>query len=352
MVHGTHPSKKQPMRLHYIPILVLSILLAACASTPRTPLWLTSPGEVYPERQYLTAIGSGNSLHAAQNNAIGNLARTFRADVRASQTLVDDYLETVRDEDINLARVTSLISTTQVESNLEMLNVQTYETHQDGQTFYVLAGFERLPTSTVYSREITNNDMIIESLLGQAARENGVIRKMGFYRSALVISQINENLSLQRDHILNRTVPFNPETERRLEIDRRLDELAAQATVRIQTPADFPRELEGALRSVFQELGFTSGDGVSSALLDVSAAFVTEVTDLGRDDAAFRHWTVTVDIKDNQTRTDFRTFFHEGRAGAASDDQAVRRAARDARNVVERPFKNFVEEQLRDLIRN
>ncbi|AXJ02423.1 LPP20 lipoprotein [Cyclonatronum proteinivorum] len=341
-------------QLFTIPLtLALSIMLISCASTPRTPQWLTSPGDVYPDQQYLTAIGSGSSLQAAQDNAAGNLARTFRADVQASQTLVDDFLETMQGEDVNLNRITSLISTTQVTSDLEMLNVQMYETHRSPEgTYYVLIGFERLPTSIIYSREITSNDMVIESIVGQAERDNSVIRKMGFYRAALTISRVNENLSQQRDLILARSVPFNTETERRLEIERKLDELADQATVEIHTSDDFPRELDGALRGAFQELGFRTGEGVGSALLNVRADFLMEDTDLGRTDAHFKHWSLTVDIQDTQTRTDFSSFFREGRTGAATEDQASRRTARDARAAVERPFKTFLEAQLRELIRD
>lgn len=341
------------MKTKLLLLLALSLIIASCASAPRTPLWLTSPGEVYPDRQYLTAIGSGASLQAAQDNATANLARTFRADVQASQTLIDDYLETMRNEDVNLNRVTSLISTTQVTSNLEMLNVQVYETFRStDNTFYVLVGFERLPTSTIYSREITSNDMVIEARMRQAERENSVIRKMGFYRSALTVSQVNENLSRQRDQILNRSVPFNPETERRLEIERKLDELSAQATVRINTTADFPRELDGALRGAFQELGFRMGESVNNPLLDVRAAFIMEDADLGRTDAHFKHWSVEIEITDNQAGTDFRSFFQEGRSGAATEDQVSRRTARDARNAIERPFRDFLAAQLRDLIQD
>lgn len=332
--------------------LVFIVLMTAvsCASTSRTPAWLTSPGDVYPENQYLTAIGSGNSLQAAQNNAIANLARIFRADVRADQTLVDDYIETMRNEDVDLERVTSLISTTRIESNMEMLNVQTYETHRSGDTYYVLSGFERLRTSTIYSREMTNNEMQIDELRSRVSAEQSIIRKMALLRSALIVSEVNENLSKQRDQILNRSVPFNSEVEQRLEIEREIEELSRQATIRLRTADDFPGELEGAMKSVFQEMGFTIGESVTDPLLDVHAQFIVEDTDLGRDDAVFKHWSVIIDITDNQTRTDFRQFFHEDRAGAASEDQATRRSARDARNVIERPFKSFVDQQLRSLL--
>jgi len=146
-------------------------------------------------------------------------------------------------------------------------------------------------------------------------------------------------------------VAFNPEVEQRLEIERDIESLAREATVRLRVPDNFPRELNGALQTVFQDLGFTMGDAVSDPLLDVVAAFEMETADLGRDDGVFKHWTVSIDIKDNQTRTDFRQFFHEGRSGAISEDQAVRRSARDARNVIERPFRTFVDKQLRELIR-
>ncbi len=331
-------------------LLFVIMMTAVSCSTTRTPGWLSSPGEAYPENQYLTAVGSGSSLQAAQNNAIGNLARIFRADVRADQTLVDDYIETMRNEDVDLERITSLISTTRIESNMEMLNVQVYETHQDNGTYYVLAGFERLRTSTIYSREISNNEMQISELRSRASGEESVIRKMSLLRSALVVSEVNENLSRQRDQILNRSVQYNPEVEQRLAIEREIEELSRQATIRLRMADGFPRELDGALKTVFQDMGFRLGESVTDPLLEVHAQFIVEDTDLGRDDAVFKHWSVIIDITDTQTRTDFRQFFHEGRTGAASDDQATRRSARDARDVIERPFRSFVDQQMRSLI--
>ncbi|MCH8568354.1 MAG: LPP20 family lipoprotein [Balneolales bacterium] len=327
------------------------LLSCGSSSSTRAPLWLTSPGEVYAESRYLTAIGSGPSLQQAQNSAYGNLARIFRADVQANQTMVDDFLETMSNEDVNLERITSLISTTRIESNLEVLNVQTYETYFDGETHYVLAGFERLRTSTIYSREMANNEMVIDNLRSRANSEQSIIKKLGLLRSAKLISDVNVNLSQQRDHILNRSVPFNPEVETRIEIETEIEQLKRQATVRIRNSERLPNELNSALRSVFQGLGFTMGDSVTNPLLEIIPNFEKQPANIGRDDAYFIAWNLSIDIIDNQTRTDFRQFSHSSRSGAISADQADRRTTRDAKETIEKQFKTFLDSQLRNLIK-
>ncbi len=53
--------------------LLLILSIAACSSTPQPPVWLSQPTKVYPENQYLSAVGQGQDPEQAKQIALAKL---------------------------------------------------------------------------------------------------------------------------------------------------------------------------------------------------------------------------------------------------------------------------------------
>ena len=346
------PPLFRPARASLIGLLFTTLLLGACGSSG-PPAWVSSPDEAYNPNQYLTAVGDGESNQRAQDTALGNLTRIFRADIQASERLLEEYREVADGDRVKIDWVSELVSSTEITSDMELLNVRIYESYTaaDG-THYALAGLERQPTAVLYTREISNNEMQLRALEQRAEDERSTLARIGLLRSALTIAKINTELARQRDIIMGRPADASTELSRKLALEEQIETLGRQASVFVERNEAAPPELENALESVFQEMGLMMASEPGQALLHVRLNYSIEDAGMSRDDADFRMWSVRVEMEDQQMNRSFASFFREGRTGAPTETQSIRRSARDARNAIERPFKTFITKEMQALVSN
>ncbi|MFW6347121.1 MAG: hypothetical protein ACOC2C_00750 [Cyclonatronaceae bacterium] len=336
--------------VHVASFFMVVCFLSACGSAG-PPVWVSSPDEVYAPNEYLTAVGDGDSNQRAQDTALANLARIFKADIQTTETLVEEYREVADDERVEVDWVSELVSATEISTGLELLNARIYESYSapDGM-YYALAGLERMPTSALYTREISNNEMQIRALQERAENERSTLASIGLLRSALTIAKVNEELVRQRNVIMGRPAESSSELSQRLALEERIEALGRRASVYVESNQNAPAELEDALKSVFQEMGLQMSSSRQQALLHVRLSFDLEDAGMNRDDADFRMWSVRVAIEDQQMNRSFAQFFQEGRSGAPTETQSRRRSVRDARNAIEQPFQRFINAQMRELV--
>ena len=79
-----------PVVLRRILLIGLAVLLSSCAMSSSQPGWVT--GDLTPEyskKNFVTAIGTGDDLEAAQVAAKGELSRVFSAQLKSEIELVD-----------------------------------------------------------------------------------------------------------------------------------------------------------------------------------------------------------------------------------------------------------------------
>jgi hypothetical protein len=77
--------------MNRISILLLPALLAGCATTAKTPDWVSGPAKAYPASQYLTGRGDAASVEQAQDRARADLAKIFEVAVSAESEDVQTF---------------------------------------------------------------------------------------------------------------------------------------------------------------------------------------------------------------------------------------------------------------------
>ncbi len=58
------------------------------------PDWLANPKSVYPDDQFLSAVGAGDTRRAAENSAAASLSRIFESRIESDERLSDQSRET------------------------------------------------------------------------------------------------------------------------------------------------------------------------------------------------------------------------------------------------------------------
>jgi hypothetical protein len=319
---------------------------AAQQSASSPPNWFLNPDEAYSESRYLTAVSSASSAQAAQNNAFGNLARIFEADIQASQDLRDEYREVQESGDVTQSRQeTRMITRSDIQSNQKLLNSEVLEQQQVGDTYYALVGMERQETISIYSEEIKTNRGKIKDYRASAQETDNPITRLAFLQKALVLAKVNDRLVTQRNIVAGGSAPSmgsSPVTA----LEKSVREAQAACPVVVQTGSDdIPSSIVDQVGATLETAGFRVVDRPDEAILEALVKY-DERPALESREEEFLRWTMAIELTDRTIQQTLETFTTEQRAGGMSEAGVKRRAHNAARRVVENDFSTFLNQTL------
>jgi hypothetical protein len=319
---------------------------AAQQSASSAPNWFLNPDEAYSENMYLTAVASASSAQAAQNQAFGNLARIFEADIQASQELRDEYEEVQQSGDVTQSRQeTRMITRSDVQSNQKLLNSEVLEQQQVGDTYYALVGMERQETVSIYSQEIESNRSKVEDYRATAKETDNPITRLAFLQKALVIAKVNERLVTQRNIVAGGSAPSSASSPVTA-LETSVREAQAACPVVVQAGSDdIPSSIVDQVGATLETAGFRVVDEGGDAVLEALVKY-DERPALESRDEEFLRWTLAIELTDRTIQQTLETFTTEQRAGAMSEAAVKRRAHNGARRAVENDFSAFLNQTL------
>ena len=169
-------------------LMVLSI--AACSSTQnQPPQWLTQPAKVYPQSQYLAAVGQGRDVEQAKQIALANLSRIFSVSISEEQ-IDKSYFSTEQGKTHN--EVTRFISAT---ANQQLKGAVIKETYQEPQgQSYAVAVMEKLPAAKIFRESIRQLDRKVSGNLSYAKNEApNFFKALKALEQAHTAQQLREN---------------------------------------------------------------------------------------------------------------------------------------------------------------
>lgn len=327
------------------------LFVSACSSQKNVtgsglPAWVDNPGSVYDESEYLMATGSGSTLKEAHDDALGNLSRIFQADINASQELVDEFIETSRNDEFSSEQTTQLLNITRIGSRQSLINTRILESEvADNGTYYALAGMNRRETASIHNREITNNELKISEYEISAEQETDPLQSLILLKKALVLAEVNENLSRQRSILLGRASGGGLNTMALTRVQEKFRIIKQQVPVHIYS-VSASETILSAVAGVFQQEGFSIDNSGREPILKVTVDYLYREAEMNREDSEFVKWELIVDIEHNRSGRSLKTFTTEGRDGALSYNDALKRADFTARKKIENGFKKFLKQEL------
>lgn len=331
-----------------------ALLLVSCSSSGNTsgngtPGWVTNPANEYSESQYLMAVGSGSTLREAQTDAFSRLSQIFQMDIDASEQLYSETIDRNVNNNLYSQSTSKLLNNVRIGTKQELMNTTILDSDVDKfGTYYALAGMDRAESSRIYKQEISNNSIQIDEYENAADNEQNILQKMILLTKAKAVASANVMLSKQLNIILGGAGTGGEATEDLTRIQEKFRNTQQKANVTIQTN-NATETVKSAINAVLQNAGFNITQNLSEAILAVSLNFQTQEADLNRDDAEFVKWEMMIEVTDLQTSRSFKTFMAEGRDGAPSYADALKRADFTAKSKIEKDFNTFLNNQLLQL---
>ncbi|HBX65168.1 MAG TPA: hypothetical protein DEG32_03110, partial [Balneolaceae bacterium] len=175
--------------------------------------------------------------------------------------------------------------------------------------------------------------------------ESNILQKLVLLTKARAVASANEVLTRQLNVIQGGAGTGGDATTTLTRIQEKFRAIQLQANVSIQSD-NATYTVKSAVAGAFQKEGFSIIENTENAILGVTINYQTQEANLNRDDAEFVKWELVIEIEDKQSDRSFRTFMVEGRDGAPSYSDALKRADFTARNKIEKDFAQFLNNEL------
>ena len=330
------------------------LVLAACAtggassasSASSLPSWYLDPKSVYPDDQYLTAVGTGDSRRDAEQQAMAGLTQTFEARVSVDQRTRERYSEIMSTEGAASETEIQLLQNTRVQSGQTLLNVQFGEAAvDDSGRVHSIAYLERAPTAAVYGDLIGKNANQVQRYLQQADAASSALAEYAYLSAASVVARANEVLIDQ----LRIISPGNPGGQVPYDVTsvvQRHAEVGQRLTTSVQVDGAAGERVASVVRQAIGADLFPIG--TQNPVLSVQGRADFAPAESG-DNFESVEWTLTLDLRGPDGRS-LVTLQEEDRSSGVSEEAATAFAYADMEDVIRDEFVAAVQRYFEQLV--
>jgi hypothetical protein len=296
------------------------------------PEWISNPEKSYPNSQFMTAVGTGDSRKEAENSAASSLSQIFQSKIKSEETINARYLELMKSDQSSLESQTNINKNISVSSEQTLFNVRYPESYTDklGKV-YALGVIEREPTAVIYKNKMDDNSTRVAAFVKKYNELKDPIKKYANIGAALVTAKVNETLREQLQIIMPGT-GVQSDTAYSLE---RITELCSDAQKAvpfvIDVSGDQKNDVTGFVGDMLSGLGFSVIE--KGGALAVTGTESVEPINLQNDQMKFVRWSYQFSISDASGMV-IISLSEAGREAHVTQSEAVARALRTMRDKI------------------
>ncbi len=325
-------------------LAVSALVIAACAAGPapaptargqELPDWYLNPSAVYPDEVYLTAVGTGDTRRAAEQQAMAGLSQIFEAEIEVDMTTRERYRDIMTGSGTLSETEVELAQTTSVRSAQNLLNVQMGEAAVDESgRVHAIAYIERIPTGRLYVDLIEKNGEQVRYFLDQARTSESPVRAYAWVSAAAIVATGNELLRDQLRIIAPAMgqiiqLPYVYEDVLQERVDG-----ASRMRVSVAVDGDEGDRVGGTVRQALGRERFPISS--DNPVLRVTGRVSVEEVALS-DDFETARWVLNLAMS-GPDGVELLSYDDQGRASAVTIDSAKAFAYRDVQQAVEQNF--------------
>ena len=303
-------------------LLLSGLLLCSCTSLrDSVPAWVQNPQFIYPESDYLVAVGEGDTRRAAENAAAANLSRIFEARIESDERLIDQ----VRETDRSLERTVDFSTDINVLSAQTLYNIRHAEAWTDDNgRVHAIAYLDRRRTAALYREKMDEEQKQVDLLRARAAESADPLTAYALLRTAVRHADEAADLLNQLNIIHPPAAAGSSAGYDAYALRRALAKTAQQIRVEIHMDGDLDGRIASTLEHLITGYGFVIGTPFT---LKIEGRIAIEDTGQRTADLAFVRYELLVQIKDHAGGI-LSSISEKGREGHISVQEARVRSFR------------------------
>ncbi len=302
-------------------VLVFLVLSCASSSAPdsskKAEAWIDDPYTVYPESEYLCAIGFGDSISEAESNAINGLVAGFSLDISSTVQTSINEMSKAGGSKTESSYANDIIMKAEAEDLFGVQILQRAVDRQNGKNV-ALAVLRKSDASSHY-RQLAEKEKAQLALLKMNVSTNigkfSAVRDAEQYRE--LVDEYNTNAS-----IYNYLASPKLQLVSKVEADRLVRDACSSISASIAIEDDAEGNLSSAISSVLTDRGFRVADADTTVRITGSVQWSESETD------QFKFANYVVDISVTELSSGDTLFVYDARSreGHTSYESAKNRA--------------------------
>lgn len=303
----------------------------------KRPDWVDGIGSGYPNDQFLTAVGYAVERNAAEDRARAEIAKIFYSDIRSSNQIYQEILETTAGgktsstESVNFEEITR-VSTEKVLSGIRI--GQVYQETKTDQQFYALAVLDRLQTQRILESKIKELDRDIDGLYNQALDQEDRLTQVRYLQRTIQKHILRQAYNAELRIVSTGGRSIFP-TVSFTEIKSRLSEvLLRDFFVALTVDGDRANDIKRSLAEALNQKGFSISEDIGQANVLARGTVEIKPMDQGTADWKFVRWQAFFDLVDRRGDAVFGSVRKSGKAGHLTLAEAEERAVRKMRKAL------------------
>ncbi len=317
--------------------IVWFALVFGCSSASsvvkNAPQWVSAADEVYNSRDYLNAVGYGESRQVAENGALAQLAKNIRQNVVASSDAAKSIVGNDQEGyDTNYDYFATVEAASTVK-DIPGVNFREVWDAPDG-TVYVLAQLNREEVGRYFRKQIDERTAVIESEILYANKNSGTFEALAALKNASQEAVVNQ------DH-MEMLAGINPDMYRLVSPDYVSAAAVAVLAFREQEKVKIFVSVEGdssdricdAFKTVVSDSGLKLTEKIEDARYKLDAKI--EMTEIeGNKKYEYVRFVLSAQLIDMATQKVLVPYSENGREAHISQTEAVQRAYRTVEELV------------------
>jgi hypothetical protein len=302
------------------------------------PSWVDKPSAVYPERLYVSAVGSGQDRRRAETSALGALSAYFKQSI-TSTISINDTEKQAGGQSLSESRMSQSIEASSALDALIGAEIKATWNDTQNNSWYAVAVMEKLACAGLYAGEFDKAVKEIGVLTGgleevsfetitncQKARR--ILEKADIY--SLILSMLGGPNRQEEVSRLNAVITAALAEAKAIPVD-------------VRVKGDVNGRIRAAFAGVFTEAGFRTGNSNSRFVLEAAM----NLTPADKSRYFNTRYTVDAVLKDTRTGAELFSYNASNREShPAGQAEADNRAVIGAEKKIASEFPAIMREYL------
>jgi hypothetical protein len=307
---------------------------AAAVSKNAKPKWVDNREAVYPDSQFLSAVGDGDTRSSAESSASANLSRIFESQIKSTFTDTQRYSEISTAKGTAVQNYQSAEAVTQIGSSQTLINVKFTDPYTDPNgRVSVLAYMNRFETANIYRERIDSSSGRAADFIRAAKAVSDPVEKYAYLDAASVldsgIKYMREQLQIISQPV-NRSISLAYEPA---ELTALKTDAGKQMIFSVKLDGDKDGKVTVLINSILGENGFSSGP---NPLITINGEVKIEKLDMANGLENLR-WYVNLKVTDRSGKV-LTTISQNQRESAKTASQAEAVAYKQIERILNKTF--------------
>ncbi len=324
--------------------------ILSCVTTTKgqgtPPLWVTDLNAVFPESEYLAAVGYAQDRTTAEAEAIANVSKIIKQRVEAESSARESFENNLTEQS---REYETTVTTSSVIDEIMGLKVQEVWSAKD-ETVYAVALINRQEVGSFYLQKINENEDAINALLNFMIDNEATFEGIRAAHSALEIAYENQTylelLSVINPTMFTRTDLAYHSTDA-ISVLIQLEK--EKIYIGVWVMGDVDKRVTNALSDAFKSVGYRStslssiqNPSITMPYVLYGELLISPFEMSSSQNNKYVRFTLNTDLVDIKNKT-FLLWGKSGREAHLTEDEAAQRALRTLEEEIEKVFTKEAE---------